>query len=231
MIVSGPSWTTPSRLRLISTPGWYDTLFVSRGTEGTGVGITSDTKWIGGTSTSTNGKVGRKSGICRWSFVWWGSSELRERLSRPDQIGRRYYWFGNYGFDQTWFEGRLAEAIETAGPRYTPEAHVELDIVRDLEAFARTGDWFIGIKSLAIEIRQSLGHLRRPVSNNRQPVHIPSLVPLVSAVEAVLDGFAELEFAPAGDIDLAQIHKTIANAVPLSERSGCSCEGSAARIP
>lgn len=152
-------------------------------------------------------------------FVWWGSSELRERLSRPDQIGRRYYWFGNYGFDQTWFEGRLAEAIETAGPRYTPEAHVELDIVRDLEAFARTGDWFIGIKSLAIEIRQSLGHLRRPVSNNRQPVHIPSLVPLVSAVEAVLDGFAELEFAPAGDIDLAQIHKTIANAVPLSEEA------------
>ena len=31
-------------------------------------------------------------------FVWWGSSELVDRLSKPEHIGRMYYWFGKHGF-------------------------------------------------------------------------------------------------------------------------------------
>ena len=84
-------------------------------------------------------------------FVWWGSSELVERLSQPQQIARLYYWFGNHGFDHDWFHGRLAEAIEAAGPRYNPQHHVELDIAESLEDFARTVDSFNRMKSLAIE--------------------------------------------------------------------------------
>ena len=87
-------------------------------------------------------------------FMWWGASELMERLSQPQQIGRLYYWFGNHGFDRHWFHERLTEAIGAAGPRYNPQHHVELDIAESLEDFARTIESFNRIKSLAIDVRQ-----------------------------------------------------------------------------
>jgi hypothetical protein len=37
-----------------------------------------------------------------------------------------------------WFTARLDEALKTAGPRYTPEVHVDLPIAGELEAFGRT---------------------------------------------------------------------------------------------
>ena len=68
-------------------------------------------------------------------YVWWGSSELIERLSQNKHIGRRYFWFGQTGFDHEWFQTRLDEALDTAGPRYTAELHIELGIAQDLERF------------------------------------------------------------------------------------------------
>ena len=52
-------------------------------------------------------------------FVWWGSSELVDLLSRQRESGRRLYWFGEVEFNQAWFGDRLGEAIDAAGPRYT----------------------------------------------------------------------------------------------------------------
>ena len=79
-------------------------------------------------------------------FVWWGSSELLDMLSRTEHIGRVHFWFGNRGFDQAWFQGRLGEAIDAAGPRYTAEIHIDLPIARELETFARTGSSFDRIR-------------------------------------------------------------------------------------
>ena len=75
-------------------------------------------------------------------FAYWGSSELLERLSSPEHIGRLQFWFDTTGFDDGWFARRFEEARDTAGPRYTPEVHVDLPIAGRFEAFGRTNRFF-----------------------------------------------------------------------------------------
>ena len=75
-------------------------------------------------------------------FAYWGSSELLERLTRPEHVGRVRFWFDATGFDNDWFVQRLEEARQTAGPRYTPEVHVDLPIAGRFEAFGRTIRFF-----------------------------------------------------------------------------------------
>ena len=152
-------------------------------------------------------------------FVWWGSSELVERLSQPQQVGRLFYWFGNHGFDYDWFSGRLAEAIEAAGPRYNPQHHVELDIAESLEDFARTADSFNRLKSLAIDVRQRALYLRHPRSNDHQRLDIPALRPLLGAVDAVLDEFRALEFNPTGELEVQPIQQALSVATGIADEA------------
>ncbi len=116
---------------------------------------------------------GKKSAMERWNervskwerraqessrhvdFVWWGSSELIERLARTEHVGRVFFWFGQRGFDQSWFNARLREALDSAGPRYTPPVHVDLPIAKDLECFGRTASSIDAVKAQAIPLRKA----------------------------------------------------------------------------
>lgn len=149
-------------------------------------------------------------------FAWWGASELVDKLSQPRQIGRLYYWFGDHGFDREGFHGRLDEAIDTAGPRYNPQHHVELDITESFEDFARTVDSFNRLKSLAIDVRQRALYLRRPRSNDHQPLDIPELQPLLHAIDSVLGEFRSLEFTPAGELNLTPLQRKISHAFVMA---------------
>ena len=114
---------------------------------------------------------------CEWAdergmcveFIWWGSSELIERLSKNEHLGRRYFWFGEHGFDQSWFQALLDEAVRTAGPRYTPEIHIDLPIAHDLETFSRSPLVFDIIKSLARGIRNEFRSLRSESNPKKAP--------------------------------------------------------------
>ena len=88
-------------------------------------------------------------------FVWWGSSELIDRLSREEHTGRRFFWFGQHEFSQNWFRLHLDEAMKAAGPRYTPEVHVDLPIAQDMKRFSRFQFLFDEVKSLAVRIRSA----------------------------------------------------------------------------
>ena len=148
-------------------------------------------------------------------FVWWGSSELRERLSHPQHIGRLYFWFGEKGFDRSWFENRLDEALRTAGPRYTPELHVELDIGQQLEQFGRTKVAIDRLKSHAVEIRRRLQSLRHLGATERDLLSAFDLDAAVSATDDALDRFAALDAAPAGELPLSEIADRLAVAESL----------------
>ena len=152
-------------------------------------------------------------------FVWWGASELAERLSQPQQIGRLYYWFGNHGFDQDWFHEHLAEAIDAAGPRYNPQHHVELDIAESFEDFARTVGSFNRIKSLAIDMRQRALYLRHPRSDDHQPLDIPAIQPLLVAVDSVLDEFRTLEFTAADELEVQPIQQALVRANVIADEA------------
>ena len=146
-------------------------------------------------------------------FVWWGSSELIERLSRSEHIGRHFYWFGQRGFDQDWLRLHLDEAVEAAGPRYTPKIHVELPIAQQMERFSRSDILFEEIKSLAIGIRRahdSQTHARRSL---KQPVEESDLDGLSKAAGAVLDALSRLEPSPVGALPFPDIAKAAQDAV------------------
>ena len=75
-------------------------------------------------------------------FTYWGNSELLERLTKPEHIGRVRFWFDVTSFDDNWFARRFEETRDTAGPRYTQEVHVHLPIADRFEAFGRTSRFF-----------------------------------------------------------------------------------------
>lgn len=111
--------------------------------------------------------IDRKSKWSQWAakrgmaveFVWQGSHELLEQLARPDNEGCLRFFFGGRYLDQAWFDARLSEAIKAAGPRFTPELNVTLDINENFEAFGRTTEFFDGVRSLACNVRDRIrGH-------------------------------------------------------------------------
>ena len=152
-------------------------------------------------------------------FVWWGSSELLDHLSQRQHIGRLYYWFGQQGFDESWFSNRWEEARRVAGPRYTPEVHVELDIAKRLDLFARTDSAVDGLRSYAVGIRDTLRMLWYPASADAGGTQEYGLGGLVAAGNRVLDEFATLEIGPAGDVHLGRIVDRIAEVQPLVEEA------------
>ena len=145
-------------------------------------------------------------------FVWWGSSELIERLSQNEHIGRRYFWFDQRGFDNEWFQARLEEAVEAAGPRYTPEVHVDLPVARDLELFGRAESAFDAVKSLAREIRKELQYANSSDSTQEDPSKIPAIDDLLKAGNKILKTFSLLEYKPDGILSFAAIIKEIESA-------------------
>ena len=170
---------------------------------------------------------GQKSAMQRWNervekwegwaqkrdmcveFVWWGSSELIEKLSQNEHIGRRYFWFDQRGFDNEWFQARLGEAVEAAGPRYTPEIHVDLLVARDLELFGRTESVFNEVKSLAREIRKELQYAKSSDSAQEDPSKISALNDLLKAGDKILKTFSLLEYKPDGILSFGAITKQI----------------------
>ncbi len=151
-------------------------------------------------------------------FVWWGSSELLERLSRSEHIGRVHFWFGERGFDEAWFRARLDEALRAAGPRYTPEVHVGLPIARELEMFSRTDSTFDEIKSLARGIRKELQHVGSSSSTEEDASRVVPMDGLLRAGDSILGEFAALEPTPVGELPFGSIAEKVASAESMVEK-------------
>ena len=145
-------------------------------------------------------------------FVWWGSTELIERLARTEHVGRVFFWFGQRGFDQSWFDARLREALDSAGPRYTPPVHVDLPLAKDLECFGRTASSIDAVKAQAIPLRKALQTLNAPVPDRDDPSCNLPAEDLLHSVNAVLEGFAALSPDPIGELPLQTISEYIREA-------------------
>lgn len=142
-------------------------------------------------------------------FVWWGSSELLERLARSEHVGRVRFWFDKHGFDSAWFTARLDEALKAAGPRYTPEIHVELPIAESLDAFGRTKSFFDRIKALAIPVREALRRARsleRSIADGEAATMTASLS---EVVQTVLDALGAISQVAAGPLPFTTVVEKI----------------------
>ena len=146
-------------------------------------------------------------------YIWWGSSELIDLLSKQSESGRLLFWFGETEFNRSWFESRLQEAIQTAGPRYTPEIHVDLDIAQQLATFARADHAFNGLKSLARKIRSAFRYIGHSHSRDDHYRRHFDLSQMTQAQTTILKKFAALESTPVDEIHFA----AIANEIHVAE--------------
>lgn len=147
-------------------------------------------------------------------FVYWGSHELLERLARPEHIGRVNFWFDVRGFDASWFSARLDEALRTAGPRYTPEVHVELPIASEFEAFGRTERFFERQKAYARTIRKKLRTLE--YSEGMTDATVDAAIASISAkVQVVLTSMSAINSLPIGPLPFM----AIADQIGVAEQS------------
>ena len=131
-------------------------------------------------------------------FVWWGSSELIDRLSREEHTGRRFFWFGQNEFSQNWFDLHLDESVKAAGSRYTPDVHVGLPVAQDMERFSRSVASLEEVKSLSLGVRRAHDRLllaQRSPDHHAQGLDLDGLS---SATSKVVDALAQLEASPAG---------------------------------
>lgn len=130
-------------------------------------------------------------------FVWWGSSELLERLSTEQHAGRVEFWFGNaQRFSPGWFESRLGEALKAADPRYTPELHIDLPIAEKLEMFGRTEPALDSIRRLTREVRQEFRSIR-PSREARDKVNGEfGLDELGQSGQRIEEGLLQLDMVP-----------------------------------
>jgi hypothetical protein len=150
-------------------------------------------------------------------FVFWGSHELLDRLAKPHHVGRVHFWFDQRGFDEAWFAKRLSESLDTAGPRYTPEVHVDLPVAQEFSAFGRTEPFFDRVKALALPIREKLRIAERTEERKADPEADSATTALSNAVQQVLDGFGVLEPKPTGALPFAKMVDSIDKAAATSD--------------
>lgn len=143
------------------------------------------------------------------TFEWWGSHELLTMLTAPHHAGRRLFFFGQLALDTEWFRHRLDEAKAAAGPRYTPEVHVNVPISHDLEIFARTEAEFNVLRGSATALRRQLRHLRRTDIQNLETDHGLSISALCVSITDIADAIAALRYQPNGIYPLSDIDTAI----------------------
>lgn len=61
-------------------------------------------------------------------FLYEGSSELFDKLTKPENIGKTLFWFNKDEYSDEWFLKQNRSKIEDLGVRYTPEINVDLEI-------------------------------------------------------------------------------------------------------
>jgi len=148
-------------------------------------------------------------------FIYWGSHELLERLARSEHIGRVRFWFDVRGFDTAWFNARLDEARRAAGPRYTPEIHVDLPITLEFEAFGRTEGFFEREKAHARAIRKELRSLENSTKDVSDATVRAALTTVSEKIQGVLTSMGTIKSQPTASLPF----KAIVEQIRISEKA------------
>ena len=143
-------------------------------------------------------------------FVWWGASELYSRLAAGEQAGRRQFWFGaGAQLSDGWFSQHLDSAIDAAGPRYTPEVHVDVPLVREFELFGRAESAIMEVRRLAKGVRQQPARMLRRLVDDEALDAIPELNGVDELVAEVGEALIESRCPPDDEWPLPAIMSAV----------------------
>ena len=128
------------------------------------------------------------SGKMAVEFVYWGDFELTSMLSREENRGRHWFWFGREALTIDWFRQKLEVAISNAGDRYTPELNVSLPISEHFHELGRTPAFHSRLNDHYKELREASRHFAiRRVSEEAKSDAIRAEA-LVQRISELLDG-------------------------------------------
>ena len=101
-------------------------------------------------------KTARDSGR-QLTIEVWSASEIRSLLLRHDASGglRHFFFFGTTFLSDDWFADHLRRAVDTAGPRYTPEPSVETNLRKWVAAFGCETSWADAIAAHTTPLRDA----------------------------------------------------------------------------
>lgn len=136
-------------------------------------------------------------------FIYWGQSELVDRLTLEEHRGRLRYWFDRGILSRSWFQAEVDRAIEIAGPRYTPDVHVDLSITEHFDALGRTDRFFQDLKQHHREIDDELSSVRRATSQS--DLEFQKVEEAAEATEQVLDLLLEIEASPTAHLPFGEL--------------------------
>jgi hypothetical protein len=152
----------------------------------------------------------------RVEIILWDEHELVQRLSKPENRGRHWFWFNTPSMDSEFFRRNVAGAVSLADERYTPELNFELPIGRRFDSLGRTS-WFV--KTLNViggEVSKLVVDLSRswPSTNEGGT----SKEAMLQSLQAVLDTFNFLSLNAAAPIDFEAIKTAVLSAQEIVRR-------------
>jgi len=105
-------------------------------------------------------------------FELWSASVLEDLLTRPENAGKRAFFFGELELNEGWFRAKLGESQASLGERYTPDARVALpELSHYFEVLGRTRRFRDELMEWSNRIgrhRQQLEYYREVASANGQ---------------------------------------------------------------
>ncbi|MBJ9939654.1 NACHT domain-containing protein [Burkholderia multivorans] len=146
-------------------------------------------------------------------FVWQGSHELLTELATPQHDGLVHFFFATRYLDDAWFQARLAEAHEAAGPRYTPELNVKLTVNDYFDAFGRTHEFYNGVRAKARRIRDRMRSHALSLTNDPDSTLTSKLEAAELTCNRVLDEFKVLSEDPVRHDPLGSLRDSLREAL------------------
>lgn len=150
-------------------------------------------------------------------FVWQGSHELLTELAKPDNYRLVPFFFGGHHIDADWFQRRLSEAHSAAGPRYTPELNVQLDLSQDFAALGRTPEFLAGVRSKALAIRSRLANQPFALAKDPGPTLQGKTAAAQAACARALEAFRTLSDDPSEPSPLDALRSALREAAACCE--------------
>lgn len=149
-------------------------------------------------------------------FVFVGAHQLITALTQPQHAGRARYWFEAQILTSGWQRRRVEEAHAKEGPRYSPELHVEVDVVRALDAVGRS-------ESYVAQWQHVLARLRRArqwswwAPAEKQQLFVAALADCASALDAADTAMDEMIAAVRTVDELPVIDDVLDEAIRTAE--------------
>ena len=145
-------------------------------------------------------------------FEYWGTSEIEDRLSKEQHLGRRKYFFDQEFFSQEWFKRHLKQAIAAAGPRYSPELNVKLPLAKKFEVLGRTPEFFDIMKKKS---RKILEHFEYGKNSKTIKESEEEFIQLTSKIDSITNILIHADELGQKDINFKKIHENTKTANEL----------------